>query len=159
MKSLFVKRRFILIIIGVAIFNYGTLLGQEKYLCVAELATGFAYNENSKSWVIGNFKADSKYIISKSDNKEYKFKVTKVGENYPTFECKEGGNEYGYLHCQGIGQFSFNKNNGRYLMTFPIGYFNVIPERRKSFGDKSKTPFTDKDSETPYMEIGKCSPF
>lgn len=159
MNSLSVRLGVILII-ELVIFSYGEVLGQEKYLCVAEHAAGFAYSENSKDWVGTNFKTDLKYIISKSDDKEYRFKVTRVGENYPTFECKDGFNEPGYLLCQGMtGQFKFNKKNGRFLASCPFGYFNVIPERRKSFEDKSKIPFTDKDSETPYMEIGKCSPF
>lgn len=150
MKSSSVKLGVILVI-GVTIFNYGTVLGEEKYLCVVEQATGFAYDENSKTWVGTKFKADSKYIISKSDDKEYRFKVTKVGEDHSTCECKEGFNEYGYLLCEcWTGQFKFNKNNGRFIMAHPFGYYNVLPGAKK---------FTDKNSDTPFMEIGKCSPF
>ena len=148
------------ILVGLFIFGHAEVSGQEKYLCVAERSTGFAYKEISKSWENTNFKTDAKYIISKSDDKQYRFKVTKVGEISPTYECEKGVNEPGYLHCESMsGQFKFNKTNGRFLASCPFGYFNVIPERKRSFEDKSKIPFTDKDSDTPYMEIGKCSPF
>jgi len=141
----------VILIIGITIFGYGEVLGQEKYLCVAERATGFAYNEISKSWENMNFKTDAKYIISKSNAKGYSFKVTKVGEDNPEFECEKGFNEYGYLLCgEGIGEFKFNKKNGRFIKVYLFGYFNVLPEVNK---------FTDKSSDTPFMEIGKCSPF
>ena len=47
----------------------------------------------------------------------------------------------------GLGDFRFNKNNGRYLYSFPYGYYDVLPPR------------IDGESDTPLIEIGKCSPF
>ena len=159
MKSSLVKLAVILI--GVVMLCYGVASGQEKYLCVTEHATGFSYNENTKEWKSATFKADSKYIITKSDEKEYSFKVTKVGEDSPFYQCEKGINKFGYLFCKGIvGEFKFNRLNGRFLATHPYGYFDVIPKHMRSFEDKAKLiPFTDKDSDTPSMEIGKCSPF
>ncbi len=123
---------------------------QEKYLCVPDLITGFRYNNYSKTWEQANFKTDYKYIITRSQFKEYAFDVIKIGDNYPTSLCKEGF-KYGVLHCSGTTNFKFNKKNGRYLKTYVIGYWTVDP-------DCNIVP-TDEKSGSPYIEIGKCSLF
>jgi hypothetical protein len=146
MKSLLIK----LGVIGFIIFSFVEVKAEEKYLCVAERSTGFAYNEFSKSWESTNFKTDAKYMISKSSDKGDSFKVTKIGDDYQEFECQKGFNEYGYLLCEGVGEFRFNKKNKRFIKIYPIGYYNVLPEINK---------VTDKSSDTPFIEIGKCSPF
>lgn len=149
MKSLSVRLGVVLI--GLAILGYGEVSGQEKYLCVSDRSTGFRYDESSKSWEQARFKANRKYIISKSDDKEYTFKVIRIGENYPICYCMQGFNEPGYLFCQGPGgDFRFNKKNGRYILIYSIGYYNVLPDSMF---------LTDENSDTPFIEIGKCSPF
>ena len=108
MKSLSVKLGIILI--GLAIFVYGEVLGQEKYLCTPDLSTGFRYNNNSKEWEQANFKTDHKYIISKSGDKNYVFQIIKIGMSYPICYCEQGFNEGGFLLCSGLGGiFRFNK--------------------------------------------------
>lgn len=151
MKTLLVKLGVILI--GFAVLGYGEVSGQEKYLCVPDLATGFRYNKSSRGWEQANFKTDHKYIISKSDDKKSTyFKVNKIGEIYPWWGCAEGFNESGFLFCSGIGgEFKFNKKNGRYILANLIGYFVVL-------SDSPLFP-TDEKSDTPFIEIGKCSPF
>jgi hypothetical protein len=42
---------------------------EERYLCVADKATGFNYNSITKEWVQTNFKGDDKYLITKSNSK------------------------------------------------------------------------------------------
>ena len=61
-------------------------------------------------------------------------------------------NTPGYLYCESdIGSlyFTFNKSNGRFLFSSGSGYVNVLPELNK---------ITDESSETPFLEIGRCSP-
>jgi len=150
MKSLWVKLGLLLLIAEFTMFSFSEVLGEERYICFPDHRTGFKYDASSKNWEQANFKSDHKYIISKSDDKRFTFEVKETGKNFPTFSCKEGFNEHGYLMCQGIGEFKFNKKNGRYILTFSVGYYNVLPDTDFS---------TDEKSDTPYIEIGKCSPF
>jgi len=76
--------------------------------------------------------------------------VSLIGRDYVWFGCKEGFDDSGFLRCETEhwGQFKFNKKNGRFLRVFPFGYYYVIP----GF-------VTDEMSDTPFIEIGVCSPF
>jgi hypothetical protein len=118
----------------------------EKYICLADIVTGFRYSETSEKWVQTKFIADDKYIISESDSESYAFKVVEIGSKYPLANCKEGFNEYGFLFCD---DFKFQKKNGRYIRSYTVGYFNVLP---------SLNEISDSTSDTPFLEIGKCSP-
>jgi hypothetical protein len=122
-----------------------------NYLCVSESSAGFRYDKQTKTWKGTNFRTDDKYLIAPSKSPNYAFQVTRVGESSPAVSCDNGFNEPGYLHCEGIGgEFKFNRRNGRFLFAFVTGYFNVIP---------SLNDITDETSDTPFIEIGKCSPF
>ncbi len=125
---------------------YATSVSAGNYLCVADLSTGFRYDGNTKSWVVANFDVkDSKYIIAASDFSTFKYEVKKVGENLFEALCKDGFNKAGYLSCAGVvSDFRFNKNNGRYITSYTNG--NVLNIK-------------DMSSDTPYIEIGKCSEF
>ncbi len=128
----------------------------EQYLCVPEKATGFAYDTKKNEWSVKEFNTDYKWIIAsgKKGNvlgnpafEEFSFAVTKVGEKDPLRYCKSAFNKVGFLSC---GSFHFNRNNGRYLLSDSGGYWNV---------GKGLLMETDQASSTPYLEIGKCSPF
>jgi len=123
----------------------------EQYICVADMATGFSYSESTKRWNETNFRTDeNKYIISKSDFGKYVLKATKIGSDYPLAYCEHTYDEHGYLFCSGLGgEFKMNKGNGRYIKSFTLGYYNVLP---------SVNEITDSSSDTPHLEIGKCSP-
>lgn len=123
----------------------------EQYLCVAEHSTGFSYNKVTKEWENANFKADEKYVIAKADGTKHAWQVTEIGKTSPSFRCESDFTEYGYLSCPGIGgDFNFNKKNGRFLFSYLIGYYTVIPEVNQG---------KDEGSDTPLIGIGKCSPF
>ena len=127
----------------------------EQYLCIADGATGFKYDETKKTWNEASFKIqDAKYVISSPDNAAatHAYRVMKLGESTPTATCEQDFNDPGYLFCSGqlgTADFRFNRKNGRYLLSFFHGYYSVLPE--------SKTP--EAMSDTPFIEIGKCSPF
>ncbi len=131
----------------------GAALAQQ-YLCVAEQAAGFSYDKATKEWKNATFKASSKYLISKADGTWGAFQVTRIGDDSPFIFCKSDFNEASFLLCSAglaaIGDFNFNKTNGRYLYSSPFGYYNVLPEANN---------ITDENSDTPFLEIGKCSPF
>jgi len=151
---------FILAIVCVLLSQVGH--ADEKYICTADRATGFKFNSSSKQWEVVNFKNDAKYVISRLIDEKIiskavkmgitkEFAVTRVGQSIPDAKCKEF-NEYGYLFCEGILDFKFNRKNGRYLAAYTIGYIQVG-------SDIGKKKLVDEDSDTPYIEIGKCSPF
>jgi Na+-translocating ferredoxin:NAD+ oxidoreductase RnfG subunit len=141
----------IVILAAICVLLSGIAYTSEQYICTADKATGFSYNKSLKQWQSTHFKTDTKYIISMSDNKSLaEFVVRKVGDSEPTIYCKDSFNEAGYLHCEDITTFKFNRKNGRYISVNLLGYFNVIPGLNK---------ITDENSDTPYLEIGKCSPF
>ena len=134
---------FFLLFTGVAV--------GEQYLCVPEHSTGFSYDNVQKEWKNTNFTADGKYVIAKADETKHAWQVTEIGETSSSFRCESDFTEYGYLRCSGIGgEFNFNKRNGRFLRSYLIGYYTVIPEVNQG---------KDEGSDTPLIGIGKCSPF
>ena len=138
--------------ITVAFSVWFTLTGvalAEQYLCVVDKAVGFSYDKVTKEWNNTNFNANSKYLISEGDGslKDAVWQITEVGNSFPSIGCKRDFNDYGILLCSDlISDFRFNKRNGRFLHTYPIGYYNVLPGE-------------DEGTDTPSLEIGKCSPF
>ena len=121
----------------------------EQYLCATDHSAGMVYDKAQKSWRSTTFRPDTNYVISKSDRAGEAFRVTNVGQKFAGYYCKEGFNASDYLDCDGIGEFAFNKRNGRFLATYTIAYVHV--------GVAADS--TDANSDTPIIAIGKCSPF
>jgi hypothetical protein len=146
-------------LLAIYLFTFVSVAHAEQYFCVADSSVGFSYNPSNIKWEQASFNvSDKKYIISKRtpDSPEPvfqvagEFQVMRVGENNPIAQCKQGFNENGFLQCDGIfGEIRFNKDNGRYILSYLGGYFNVVPGKNK---------ITDSTSDTPLIEIGKCSP-
>jgi len=137
-------------IIAILLLSRPFLADAEQYLCIAEKSAGFHYVESSGNWQGTTFRTDAKYIISKMEGKD-SYKVTKVGNKLPLATTEKGFTKTGVIFFEGMveGEFRFNKNNGRFIYIWALGYYNVSPELN----------MTDKDSDTPFIEIGKCSPF
>ncbi len=123
----------------------------EQYFCVADSSVGFSFQPLSNKWIANGFNIeDKKYIISASPEKGYEYQVTKLGE-YRVSLCKNRFNEHGFLLCSipmKDVSFKFNKKNGRYMLSYSKGYYNVV---------SGFVPGSDDESDTPYLEIGKCS--
>ncbi len=130
---------------------------KEQYLCIGEQMAGFGYDKNSKQWYSMKFSNTSKYVISRTTRpNDVSFQITEVGDSHPYGWCKEDFNSAGVLSCGMVmGDFTFNKNNGRFIRSSPFGYIDV---GQVSYRDPEKK-ITDDKTDTPYMEIGKCSPF
>ncbi|OFA33289.1 hypothetical protein BAE46_00845 [Glaciecola punicea] len=124
----------------------------EQYLCISDASTGFYFNDKSNSWKQANFKvSDNKYLITTFKDESYKYQIQKMGSDSVLAYCEDEFSEPGFLFCEGILlDFKFNKVNGRFIKTYTAGYYNVLPKINE---------ITDKDSDTPTMEIGKCSSF
>ena len=111
---------------------------------------GLLLNKSAKIWQRTKFKADPKYTISKPKGSKWSFVVRKVGDFSPITVCKDGFDEAGLLFCKGTGyDFRFNRKSGRYLTAYLLGYFNVLP---------GTNDIADATSDTPFIEIGTCSP-
>ena len=143
------KRLIILLAITFA-FVTSFAFADEQYLCTADSSNGFYFNKSAKIWQRTKFKADSKYTISKPEGSKWAFVIRKVRNFSPIATCKDGFDEAGLLFCKGKGyDFRFNRKNGRYLSAYLLGYFNVLP---------GTNDLSDATSETPFIEIGTCSP-
>lgn len=104
----------------------------EQYLCIAEQATGFAYDKNTKQWKSTPFSAQRKYVISKATRPgilfdDAAFQIAKVRESSPSGECKHGFGDNDSLYCEMIpaGNFKSSKANGRFIRANPFGYVEV----------------------------------
>lgn len=130
---------------------------KEQYLCVGEQAAGFSYDKNSKQWTSAKFGNTGKYVISRSTGAKAAFEITEVGDSYSSGWCKEDFSDGGVLYCDLIyGVFRFNKTNGRFIQTHFFGYVEV--GQAQTFSQRGDVVI-DSNANTPYMQIGKCSPF
>lgn len=110
----------------------------ESYLCVADKSTGFDFNKTSKEWYSTNFNTtNQKYIISKSIIPSYTWDIKVLGGGTEAY-CKNDFNENGILICGVAYEFRINIKKLRYLKSYLSGYYL-------------------NGSDTPYIEIGKCS--
>tara|TARA_R110001583_G_scaffold155072_1_gene306768 strand:+ start:2280 stop:2822 length:543 start_codon:yes stop_codon:yes gene_type:complete len=124
----------------------------DEYLCSADSAAGMSYVHSKEAWITTDFNVSGKqYLISKF--RTATLAVREVGNNSHQISCFKGGinPKNGFLLCNnpGVGEFRFNAINGRFLMAGLGGYYNVLNDVNK---------VTDKNSRSPYIIIGKCSP-
>jgi hypothetical protein len=137
-----------------AIIGWSTLtpaLAQDAYLCVTDGIAGFGYSQQTKQWVATTFPPSGrKYIFrrakegQKSLGIEYKWGLFLFGSDdpEPLTICQKDF-DFDRINCPGSPSFSFNRKNLRYQNVSSIGYV---------------TPLGGDGANTPYMEIGKCSP-
>ena len=124
----------------------------EQFLCMPEKSIGFVYDRATKAWTTADFGNEEHYIIaSPSVTNGYLYTWTVVGQKTPDALCGKDFTEAGILHCKPLGgDIFFNKNNGRYVRTHWLGYYNVgLP------GDFGAT---DRQVVIRQVQIGKCSP-
>lgn len=118
----------------------------KTYLCIADSAVGFKRDPKTQKWGSTEFNVEKKRYIVKRAGKDAH--VTEFGSQESFFNCANF-NEYGFTRCQGLGEiFSFNDSSLRYMDIYTIGYVTSLKS-----GDAK-----DVSSDTPYIEIGTCSP-
>ncbi len=133
-----------------------TAASAEQYLCVADQATGFTFK--NQKWVPTKFDvSENKYIIREIENgykffnRERPYGVYALGGKYPRYECidpREFIRELYYCDDRTLGHFFFSVESGRYLRTYTPGYWDPSD----FLGGRG-----DSYSDTPHMEIGRCS--
>jgi hypothetical protein len=139
-RSLSWPRSLALLILLAVLPNPGNA-GDGQWICIADAATGFRF-ENGK-WTDVSFDIEKdRYVISKSAATK-KYKITKIGESFGD-DCEEGElDDFGWLHCgKLVTQWRINLKSLRYILTYPFGYAEGF----------------DNNADTPLIEIGKCSP-
>lgn len=129
----------------------------ESYICIEDQSVGFRYDKATDKWEGEIFKAsNTKYVYSKS-SRTGGWEIKVVGKSYPEAKCDADFNKAGLLICaDGFTQFRMNKNNGRYLAVSPIGYWSDIKKLPKNASPIDYLFLEGQN--TPYIEIGKCSP-
>lgn len=128
-------------------------LAADSYLCASDLTTGFSPSGDGKTWVTSKFKAEDKFIIARAEDVQktagFVWVVKPIGSKTIHFACKADFSEHGYLQCEGMGQFQFNRKTNRFLRTYTFGYVND--------GAVNDNPLMAPGANTPYIEIGRCS--
>lgn len=131
----------------------------DSYLCEAERASGFVYDQENKIWEDSRLSIENrKYLVSRTDANDifikalkYDYEIKEVNSKQPIIHCKalkftNSNEETGLVTCRGpLGaSFNFDKRSGRYIRSQPTGYVTMKTNSDTGNG--------------PYMEIGNCSP-
>ena len=123
------------------------------YPCVADSAADFRFDETRKLWNVESLGArNHKWLVKESVSPDYKWEVTKLGEDIAWVHCSNHFNERDVLSCGGYNTFQFHRATLRYVLLFRLGH---VLERDEETAQHS-TSF-DGDL-APHIEIGTCSP-
>ncbi len=131
----------------------------DSFVCVAEHANGFVYDQETETWEVSSFSVENRsYLVSPTDENNVFIKALKYD-----YEIQDGSSPKSIIHCKAVKEidtnqetglilcrgslgesFNFDKGSGRYVRSQPSGY--VTKKASSGTGDG------------PYMEIGNCSP-
>lgn len=124
-----------------------------SYLCIADKATGFAFDETNNEWVTTTYNVSKhKYLISPiSNDHRFKDQFSYIVKNFKTGEeeayCDNEIDFFGDLKCKAYEyELHFNIISNRFIGYQLTGYHDVTKNGYIKDGDVS-----------PYMEIGICS--
>lgn len=110
-------------------------MANEAFICVAELATGFAFDRTQKTWRPANFRVGSKYLVSKSKTSgewEYKPAGGRIEDSPCSSEREDElicDDAYGW-------EFRMNRYNLRFLQYSGRVTGMTAPEHRRSMFKK-----------------------
>lgn len=132
-----------------------------SYVCKVEMSTGFKIVPSTNRWESVNFIPDDTYLVRPGDtsltlsdgSSASSYEVVALGSQYPEFTCAAGfsfwydneGTASNWLHCSGVGEFSFNRDTLRFISTYTAGWTD------------SKANEPQKDGNTPNVSLGSCA--
>ncbi|HBH39725.1 MAG TPA: hypothetical protein DDX06_15215 [Curvibacter sp.] len=120
-------------------FSGGAFAQSEGYVCIAEKAVGFKFDNSSRKWASANFDvSSSRYLLSKgASGWEWKSFGEKSGS-----DCSGNFTEFNVIRCEGIFDqvVVMNRETLRYQLIYGIA--STI---RNTKGD------------TPFIEVGTCA--
>jgi hypothetical protein len=136
------------IVLAILLLLSPTAIHAASYLCVSDMATGFAYDKQHFAWRPQTLRATAKYVITRSEVNQ-KWIVRETGQTLSDAVCEGDITEYGTLRCEGIIEFRMNTKSLRFVTAYLFGYWSDnIPGLPDKEGDN-----------TPSIEIGKCTAF
>jgi hypothetical protein len=130
----------------------------DSFVCVAERANGFVYDQENKTWKASSLSVENrKYLVSPTDENDifikalkFDYEIKDVSSSKPIIHCRavketDSNQATGLILCRGSLGASFNidKGSGRYIRSQPSGYLTQKTSSETGVG--------------PYMEIGNCS--
>jgi hypothetical protein len=142
---------------------------EDSYLCVADNATGFEFDKNSRAWEIANPTAsDFKFLVKplEVDSERYRIGYRNVvqdidNDGAAVAFCRQGSDVYGSLNCgdpRDPYKFSIRKETMRFIVTFNGSF---LTSTREIFVDDAKIrveKVADKGGKAAFMAVGTCSP-
>jgi hypothetical protein len=145
------RKAALLLIAMVLLVTLTAVSAAGSYLCLPKGTVGFQYDDSVKIWKRTDFNSSAKYIVSRSQIKNYAWEVKYYGQKEPMSLCRENFNDLGYLFCENAGEFRMNRKNMRYIRTYILGYYNCNVE------DETGKIINEDGSCTPFIEIGSCT--
>lgn len=121
---------------------------EDSYVCVADKATGFSFEQSSGQWMPTTFKVDGgKYLLKKGATR---WTWAKFGDPsfVPPVPCSVP-DKAGFVFCQEFEDIRFNTGSMRYQRYYPFGYVRGTTKLSMLQGGEG--------SDTPLIEIGTCS--
>ena len=125
-----------------------TAQAEDAYLCTGDHATGFGFNADNMQWNIHRFQP-TKLIVKRTDDLVFKWQVYDFSKNVAIINCRGDFDSDGFLGCSGAAEFRMSQDTLRFLYIYTIGYWS----------DTDKAPAYKEGTNTPWMEIGRCSRF
>jgi hypothetical protein len=117
------------------------LADAQAYLCIADQAVGFTYDKNLSAWKSTFFGVKDERYFLKLKDKHWRW--SKLGSSVES-ACNDFTSA-GTIGCVGTEEVLFNRTTLRYQLYYPFGY--IAQMTFESF----------EGSDTPYIEIGRCS--
>jgi hypothetical protein len=114
-----------------------------KYLCIADQSNGFKYDKALRAWRPAQFDVEGKRYIVKQSGNFIRWDAF-GGDPALGSVCMEFQNS-GLFTCDGMQRITFSNKSLRYMLVYEIGYVKDSMQAAE-VGD------------TPYIEIGTCSP-
>lgn len=120
----------------------------DAYICIPDLATGFRYDEKAHQWVISSFKVrGEKYLFKKDASGLWKW--SEFGTTTQPVECEDNAyaRERIWIRCHShfhTAIFSFRALRFQHVTLG--GYVH------------GHAPSDANKPDTPYIEIGTCTP-
>ena len=141
------------VLVFAAMLASPTCWAAEGYICVTEKATGFHAATMTSEWAGTQFHAAKRYVIVRSSQFKGGWEVKQTGFMVSMAQCKADFNEYGYLSCEGVEDFTMNRRDLRFQSYYRGGYVGSGPG-----GPMSGAPPAGQQSpDTPVISIGHCT--
>jgi hypothetical protein len=125
-------------------------LPETAYLCVPTISVGFTLNKTTGLWRPANFSVSgTRYLLKKQP---VGWAWSEFGATGPADKCDDV-NQGGYIDCHGlVMNIMFDQKTLRFQEIQPFGYvgglWRMMPGTESAEG-----------ADTPFIEIGSCTPF